>query len=343
MTLNNEAVKAEDLLISTSDTQLHWTNTDAESPAIARIQASDNFRQKAGELLESSNNTLVLVHPSHQAIFKRFQNHLSQGSIRVASGDKQSSSVFILTEAMEASTYQIKQTNQTDTLTLRNVVGILPGKTRKQEMVIFSGHYDHLGILPAVNGDSIANGADDDASGTTAVIALAQYFKKLATNERTLVFVAFTAEEIGGYGSQYFSKQMKPEKVVAMFNIEMIGKRSKFGPNTAWITGFDQTDFGKILQKNIKGSPYQFYPDPYPEQNLFYRSDNATLARQGVPAHSISTDEIDIDKLYHSVDDEFESLDMASMTNVIRAIAQSARSIIAGTDTPTRINTADLK
>ncbi len=244
---------------------------------------------------------------------------------------------------MEASTYQIKQTNQTDTLTLRNVVGILPGKTRKQEMVIFSGHYDHLGILPAVNGDSIANGADDDASGTTAVIALAQYFKKLATNERTLVFVAFTAEEIGGYGSQYFSKQMKPEKVVAMFNIEMIGKRSKFGPNTAWITGFDQTDFGKILQKNIKGSPYQFYPDPYPEQNLFYRSDNATLARQGVPAHSISTDEIDIDKLYHSVDDEFESLDMASMTNVIRAIAQSARSIIAGTDTPTRINTADLK
>ena len=123
----------------------------------------------------------------------------------------------------------------------------------------------------------------------------------------------------------------------------MIGKRSKFGPNTAWITGFEETDFGKILQKNLTGSPYKFYPDPYPQQNLFYRSDNATLARKGVPAHSISTDEIDMDQLYHSVDDEFETLDIPSMTNVIRAIALSARSIVAGKDTPSRVNAAGLK
>jgi Zn-dependent M28 family amino/carboxypeptidase len=130
--------------------------------------------------------------------------------------------------------------------------------------------------------------------------------------------------------------------VVAMFNIEMIGKVSKFGKNTAWITGYEKTDFGQILQKNLKDTPFTFHPDPYPAQNLFYRSDNATLARLGVPAHSISTDEIDKDPHYHNVSDEFETLDIANMTQVIRAIAQSARSIVAGKDTPTRVDATTL-
>jgi Zn-dependent M28 family amino/carboxypeptidase len=128
-----------------------------------------------------------------------------------------------------------------------------------------------------------------------------------------------------------------------MFNMEMIGKPSKFGPNTAWVTGYEKTDFGKILQQNLQGTQFTFHPDPYPEQNLFYRSDNATLARLGVPAHSISSDQIDIDKLYHSVDDEYESIDIANMTQIIKAIAESARSIISGKDTPTRVNASELK
>src|SRR5258708_32662839 len=111
---------------------------------------------------------------------------------------------------------------------MANVVGVLEGKTRKEEMVVFGCHYDHIGIRPKVDGDSIANGADDDASGTTAVIELARYYKKMKNNIRTLVFVAFTAEEVGGFGSQYFSQQLNPDKVVAMFNIEMIGKASKW-------------------------------------------------------------------------------------------------------------------
>ncbi|MFV7789205.1 M28 family metallopeptidase, partial [Enterococcus faecium] len=106
--------------------------------------------------------------------------------------------------------------------------------------------------------------------------------------ERTLIFAAFTAEEIGGYGATYFSKQFNPNDVKAMFNIEMIGTDSKWGTNSAYITGFEKTDMGKILQQNLAGTGFNFYPDPYPDQNLFYRSDNATLARLGVPAHTIS-------------------------------------------------------
>ena len=186
-------------------------------------------------------------------------------------------------------------------------------------------------------GDSIANGADDDASGTTAVVALAEYFKQKNDNARPLIFVAFAAEEVGGFGSQHFSQQLDPQQVAAMFNIEMIGKEAKFGPNTAFITGYDKSDFGKLLQANLAGSKFRFEPDPYPEQNLFYRSDNATLARLGVPAHTISTDQIPTDKLYHSVDDEVESLNLPNMTAVIQAIAQSAGGIVAGQQTPTRI------
>ena len=124
---------------------------------------------------------------------------------------------------------------------------------------------------------------------------------------------------------------------MAMFNIEMIGKESKFGKNAAFITGYERSDFGEILQNNLKGTDFTFHPDPYPSQNLFYRSDNATLAALGVPAHTISTDQIDTDPYYHTVNDEFETLDVGNIYATIKAIALSARSIIKGTDTPKRI------
>src|SRR5690606_27531610 len=130
---------------------------------------------------------------------------------------------------------------------------------------------------------------------------------------------AFTAEEIGGFGSQYFSSKLDPARVMAMFNIEMIGKQAKFGKNPAFITGFERSDFGEILQKDLKGTAFRFYPDPYPEQQLFYRSDNATLAALGVPAHTISTCQIDTDKFYHTVDDELETLDVKNIVATIKA------------------------
>lgn len=122
-----------------------------------------------------------------------------------------------------------------------------------------------------------------------------------------------------------------------MFNIEMIGKVSKFGKNAAWITGFEKSDFGKILQNNLRGSKYTFYADPYISYNLFYRSDNATLAALGVPAHTICTDQIDNDKDYHQVSVEYKMLNVHNIVSIIKAIAKSSVSIINGIDTPLRI------
>jgi Zn-dependent M28 family amino/carboxypeptidase len=100
---------------------------------------------------------------------------------------------------------------------------------------------------------------------------------------------------------------------------------------------------GEILQKNLKGSDFQFYPDPYTDQNLFYRSDNATLARLGVPAHTISTSKMDSEPNYHKPSDQFETLDMDNMNEIIKAIAISSKTIVSGQDTPSRVDTTQLK
>ena len=172
---------------------------------------------------------------------------------------------------------------------------------------------------------------------------LAKYFKASGNNERTIVFAAFTAEESGGYGSRYFSSQFEPEKVMAMFNIEMIGTESKWGRNSAYITGYEKTDMGAIMQKNLEGTGFTFHPDPYTQQNLFYRSDNATLARLGVPAHTISTAKMDGEPHYHKVSDHIETLDMENMSMIIKSIALSSRSIVAGKDTPSRVKVEELR
>jgi hypothetical protein len=128
-----------------------------------------------------------------------------------------------------------------------------------------------------------------------------------------------------------------------MFNIEMIGTESKWGKNSAYITGYEKTNMGEILQKNLTGTSFTFQPDPYPDQQLFYRSDNATLARLGVPAHTISTSKMDSEPNYHKASDEIGTLDLKNMNEIIKAIALSSRGIVAGTETPSRVDTSSLK
>ena len=128
-----------------------------------------------------------------------------------------------------------------------------------------------------------------------------------------------------------------------MFNIEMIGTESKWGKNSAFITGFDKSDMGSILQKNLGGTSFTFHPDPYPEQELFYRSDNATMARLGVPAHTISTSKMDNEPNYHKVSDEVETLDLENMARIIQAIALGSTGIITAKETPSRVSQTALR
>jgi Peptidase family M28 len=304
---------------------------------IGNIKSGDDLMKAASGFINAKKNLLVIVDKSFTSNFSR----LARFKMSIFKTDK--NVVFVLADAAPA-VYSIEVKHSITEQQMANVVGVIPGKGKKDEYVIFSGHYDHLGIgKVTADGDSIFNGANDDAAGTTAVIMLAKYFNAVKNNERTIVFAAFTAEEIGGYGSQYFSQQYEADKVMAMFNIEMIGTESKWGKNSAYITGYDKTDMGKILEKNLTGTGFTFYPDPYPDQQLFYRSDNATLARLGVPAHTISTSKMDSEKFYHTQDDEIETLDMNNMAMIIKAIALSAASIVNGKDSPVRVKVDELR
>lgn len=333
-------VSPDDFFVLGDTANIEWAETNQIETV--KIAEGENLQQRFNEIREKNVEAFVFIDESHEAIFRRYQPFFSRAS-RTFPDEQSSNKVFVLSSGSSETSFSAYVTKSTDRLELANVVGKIEGN-RKDEYVVFSAHYDHIGVRQpnSANADSIANGANDNASGTTAVIELAKYFKSKGTPERTLLFVAFTAEESGGYGSKYFSKQLEPDQIMAMFNIEMIGKPAVEGPNTAWITGFEKSSFGELLQKSAEGTIYEFYPDPYPNQNLFYRSDNATLARLGVPAHTISTTPIDVDPDYHKVSDEFETIDIAHLTNTIRAISQAAVGIVSGQDTPTRVDASQL-
>ena len=336
---DHEHIATNNIVAFTSDPELHINQDSGYTKAF--IKPGDNFTAEAFKYIKSEKSYLVIVDTSFGKELRRMP------AFKRPVFKTQRSTIFVLANS-DPKQYEIDVKHEVAKLKLANVVGILPGKSKRNDYVIFSAHYDHLGIgKPDAKRDSIYNGANDDASGTTAVIMLAKYFKKLDNNERTLVFVAFTGEETGGYGSQYFSKQYDPSSVAAMFNIEMIGTGSKWGANSAYITGYEKTDMGKILENNLRGSRFVFHPDPYPLQNLFYRSDNATLARQGVPAHTISTSKMEEppndEPNYHKQSDEISTLDLKNMTQIIKAIAISSGSIVAGKDTPSRVDAKVLK
>ena len=331
--INGQPLDQKNVVVFTSQKQLDVSSQSGYKTVI--LKQGDNLIREAQKLIGGKEHTVVIADTSFTKAFTvlpRLKRVLFKNETNV---------VFIL--SMQAvSTFKITATQELEETQLANVVGVLPGKSKMNEYVIFSAHYDHLGIGKAENGDSIYNGANDDASGTTAVITLAKYYKALGNNERTLIFAAFTAEEIGGFGSQYFSQQLNPAEVVAMLNIEMIGTESKWNKASAYITGYEKTNMGTILQKNLEGTIFKFYPDPYTDQQLFYRSDNATLARLGVPAHTISTSKMDVEPNYHKASDEIGTLDMDNMTEIIKAIAKSATSIVNGKDAPSRVKVEEL-
>jgi hypothetical protein len=340
--LDEETLNTANTIINTSVANVDLRNLKGYEKII--VKKEDDFSQMIYPLSQSAKNLLVLVDTAHLKLLRRIQ--WVTGRDKLASPYTQ---IFIITTNTNPSSVQLTAKNELTEKKLKNVIGVLPGKNppagqpgKKDEYVVFAGHYDHLGIgSPSAKGDSIYNGANDDAAGTTAVMMLAKYFSELKNNDRTLIFVAFTAEEIGGFGSKYFSKQLNADKVAAMFNIEMIGTTSKWGTNSAYITGFEKSDMGKILQANLAGSEFHFEADPYPKQNLFYRSDNATLAQLGVPAHTISTSKMEEapnnEPNYHQPGDEIGTLDMNNMAAIIKAIAISSKTIVSGKDTPTRI------
>jgi Peptidase family M28 len=202
-----------------------------------------------------------------------------------------------------------------------NVVGILRGSdpVAGKDAILLTAHLDHLGIGPGKNGDRIYNGADDDASGTTAVIELARVLAADARPPRTVLFVLFGSEEIGGYGNRYFLDHppMPLDRIVANLEFEMIGRRDPALPKDGlWLTGFQRSELGPELVRH--GAPLA--PDPHPAQNFFRRSDNYSLARRGVIAQTVSSFGLHAD--YHEPSDEISRIDFPHLTRAIASMVE---------------------
>ena len=208
----------------------------------------------------------------------------------------------------------------------RNVIGVLRGSdpVLKQQIILLSAHLDHLGTRPekAVNGDAIYNGADDDASGVSAVLELARALAAGPRPKRTVMFALFGSEEFGGFGADYFRDHLNfpLDHLVANLEFEMIGRPDvAVAPHTLWLTGYERTNLGPELARH--GA--RLVADPHPEKKFFTRSDNYELALKGVVAQTVSS--FGLHKQYHKPDDDIAHLDLAHMDDAIGAMIAPVR------------------
>ena len=179
--------------------------------------------------------------------------------------------------------YQVK----TEVITSHNVVARLEGSTHPDETIIYSGHWDHIGVgEPDARGDRIFNGAMDNASGTAALVELARGFATQPKPQRSVVFLAVTAEEKGLLGSEYYaSNPLYPlAKTVAVINMDGM---SPYSPSRDFgIYGSAKVELLDQLKDVAKGWDIRYTPDTKPEAGLFFRSDHFPFAKRGVPALS---------------------------------------------------------
>jgi len=200
-----------------------------------------------------------------------------------------------------------------------NVIGLLRGRdpSLQHAAILFSGHLDHLGIGKPVNGDNIYNGADDDASGVTAVLEIARVLGRGPRPRRTVIFALFGSEEMGGLGSIYFREHplVPLKEISANLEFEMIGRPDPAVKDGAlWLTGWERSNLGPALAAH--GA--RLVADPHPGENFFARSDNFVLAQAGVVAQTISSYGLHSD--YHQPSDDLAHLDFKHMDAAIGSL-----------------------
>lgn len=202
-----------------------------------------------------------------------------------------------------------------------NVIGELRGSNARlaREAVVISAHMDHLGVRAegAQPDDQIFNGADDDASGVTAVLELARALGAGVRPRRTVYFVLFGSEEKGGFGAEYFLEHPPAPlaSMIANLEFEMIGRPDpKVAADALWLTGYERSNLGAQLA--ARGA--RLVADPRPEQNFFQRSDNYALARRGVVAHTVSS--FGLHAEYHQPNDDLAHINFPHMTRAINSM-----------------------
>lgn len=228
---------------------------------------------------------------------------------------------------------------KSESLATQNVVAVFEGSDSvlKDEYVAVGAHYDHVGIGVPVNGDAIYNGADDDGSGTTALLAMAEALAKAPKRpKRSVLFVWHAGEEKGLWGSRYFSENptIPLAKIVTQLNIDMIGRSKKegdanvrnanlSGPNEVYVIGSKMmsTELGELTEavnKDYLNLTFNYrYDDPSDPNRFFFRSDHYNYAKKGIPIVFFFDGEHED---YHRPGDEVQKIDFQKMEKITRTV-----------------------
>jgi hypothetical protein len=287
------------------------------------VEEQDNIMRVLNEIQNVTGSYAVLIHPAHRARYNKIKMHFTKPK-KELENEEANFSLWVLTNEKNIHSIDLSVVNALNKSVIYNVIGELPTTLSENRNWIYSAHYDHLGIINEAGSDSIANGANDDASGVVAMLELARRFTNGEAPDKGLYFVAFAGEEIGLFGSRKLVSTLDLNTIEAMINIEMIGiPNNDLGPQSAFISGYDLSYLPTDIAKNSSSETFMFFPDPYIRLHLFRRSDNYSFAKFGIPAHSVSTYSED-DYTYHTVDDEIENLDIEHIMEVINAIYLSS-------------------
>lgn len=205
-----------------------------------------------------------------------------------------------------------------------NVVGYLPGTDSKlkNEVVIIGAHYDHIGLISGQAEDNIANGANDNASGTATVLEFAKYFGKTKNNKRSIIFALFSAEEKGLLGSKHLAEKLKGENInlYAMLNFEMVGVPMVDKDHRLYLTGYELSNLAEVSNKYAHKKLIGFLPKAK-EFNLFRRSDNAPFHDIfKVPSQTYSSFDFTNFDEYHKVGDEASKMDFIYMSTIVNEL-----------------------
>lgn len=303
----------------------------AGSAVFLRSKEGDDPRaiQQAAQAMTAAGASIVIVEetPQWRANWANYAGR--RISYTVASLTPRPSATIIVSKAAAAAISQMADGTRIDfggklapvqTSQTWNAIGKITGSDAGlgSEAIVLSSHLDHLGVRTnAPDDDKIFNGADDDASGTVAVIELARILGSGKRPKRTVYFVSFGSEEAGGIGSRHFVDNLPfaKEKLIANLQWEMIGRPdAKVKPEELWLTGYERSNLGPELAK--RGA--KLVQDPHPTENFFQRSDNYTLARQGIVAHTVSSFGLHTD--YHRAGDELDTIDFVHMTRSINSL-----------------------
>jgi hypothetical protein len=298
------------------------------------------LQDQSDEALDLPPVTLPAIVPSREMLNDLFAGEQTDGAAVLRSATAgEALKGFALAQSKRL---RLSLSLKNNEATTQNVVGIIEGRDSrlKREYVALGAHYDHVGVGRPVDGDSIYNGADDDGSGTTALLALAEAFSKGKRPARSILFVWHAGEEKGLWGSEYFARfpTVPLEQIVAQLNIDMIGRsrqagdtnpknRMLTGPHEIYVIGSKlmSTQLGELseaVNAAYLGIKFNYhYDQPNDPERLFYRSDHYNYARFGVPI-IFYFDGVHED--YHQPSDHADKIDYEKMERVTRTIFVTA-------------------